>query len=133
MENAVANVKKNFLAVRQITILDALNADLRQWLDTIANVRVHGATHQKPVELFATEKAALRPLPILPYDVAVIRPARANSQFRVIVETNRYSVPAEHAGAPVTLKLYPGFYHELLNEPEREQVLADILAWLAAH
>jgi len=101
-------VKKNFLAGRELTSLDALNADVRQWLDTVANVRVHGTTHRQPVELFTAEKAALRPLPILPYDVAAIRPARANSQFRVIVEANRYSVPAEHAGAPVTLKLYPG-------------------------
>ena len=107
VENAVAYIKKNFLAGREVTRLDALNADVRQWLDTVANVRVHGTTHQKPVELFAAEKAALRPLPVLPYDVGAIRPARANSQFRVIVETNRYSVPAEHAGAPVTLKLYP--------------------------
>jgi transposase len=108
VENAVAYVKKNFLAGRELTSLDALNADVRQWLDTVANVRVHGTTHRQPVELFIAEKAALRPLPILPYDVAAIRPARANSQFRVVVETNRYSVPAEHAGAPVTLKLYPG-------------------------
>jgi len=108
VENAVAYVKKNFLAGRELTSLDALNGDVRQWLDTIANVRVHGTTHRQPLELFAAEKAALRPLPILPYDVAAIRPARANSQFRVIVETNRYSVPAVHAGAPVTLKLYPG-------------------------
>ncbi len=108
VENAVAFVKKNFLAGRQITSLDALNADVRQWLDTVANVRVHGTTHQKPVELFVAEKAALRPLPICLYDVAAVRPGRANSQFRVVVETNRYSVPAEHAGAPVTLKLYPG-------------------------
>jgi transposase len=108
VENAVAYVKKNFLAGRQITSLQALNADVRQWLDTVANVRVHGTTHRQPLELFAAEKAALRPLPIVPYDVAVIRPGRANSQFRVIVETNRYSVPAVHAGAPVTLKLYPG-------------------------
>ncbi|WP_018131543.1 alpha/beta hydrolase [Effusibacillus pohliae] len=27
-------------------------------------------------------------------------------------------------------KIYPGCYHELLNEPEREQVLADILEWI---
>ncbi len=108
VENAVAYVKKNFLAGRQITGLDSLNADVRQWLDTVANVRVHGTTHQKPVELFVAEKAALRPLPICLYDVAAVRPGRANSQFRVVVETNRYSVPAEHAGAPVTLKLYPG-------------------------
>jgi acylglycerol lipase len=29
-----------------------------------------------------------------------------------------------------TLKLYEGLYHEVLNEPEKEEVLADILAWL---
>lgn len=28
-------------------------------------------------------------------------------------------------------KLYPEFYHELLNEPEREAILADIHQWLA--
>lgn len=28
------------------------------------------------------------------------------------------------------IKVYPGFYHELLNEPEREEVLADILEWI---
>ncbi|MEA2472247.1 MAG: acylglycerol lipase [Thermoleophilaceae bacterium] len=27
---------------------------------------------------------------------------------------------------------YPGLYHELLNEPEREQVLGDVAAWLDA-
>ncbi|TGD72792.1 alpha/beta hydrolase [Mangrovimicrobium sediminis] len=31
-----------------------------------------------------------------------------------------------------TLKLYPGLYHEIFNEPEREQVLADLLAWCEA-
>ena len=29
-----------------------------------------------------------------------------------------------------TLKLYEGLYHEILNEPERDQVIADIAAWL---
>lgn len=31
-----------------------------------------------------------------------------------------------------TLKLYDGFYHELLNEVEKERVMADIVAWLDA-
>ncbi|MGA2031758.1 MAG: lysophospholipase [Thermoguttaceae bacterium] len=30
------------------------------------------------------------------------------------------------------LHLYPGLYHEVFSEPERGQVLADLLAWLAA-
>jgi acylglycerol lipase len=40
-----------------------------------------------------------------------------------------------HAGAgsaDKTLKVYDGLYHEIFNEPEREQVLDDLVAWLAA-
>ncbi len=32
-----------------------------------------------------------------------------------------------------TLKLYDGFYHEVMNEPEKERILADILEWLCGH
>ena len=33
----------------------------------------------------------------------------------------------------VTLKLYPGLRHEILNEKEKDQVRADILAWVEKH
>jgi alpha-beta hydrolase superfamily lysophospholipase len=32
-----------------------------------------------------------------------------------------------------TVRRYEGLYHELLNEPERERVLADVADWLDAH
>ena len=32
-----------------------------------------------------------------------------------------------------TLKVYEGLYHEVFNEPEREQVLSDLAGWLDAH
>jgi len=32
-----------------------------------------------------------------------------------------------------TLKVYDGLYHEVFNEPEREQVLKDVETWLEAH
>jgi alpha-beta hydrolase superfamily lysophospholipase len=32
-----------------------------------------------------------------------------------------------------SLKLYDGLYHEILNEPERDLVIADIAAWMEAH
>jgi alpha-beta hydrolase superfamily lysophospholipase len=32
-----------------------------------------------------------------------------------------------------TLKIYPGLYHEIFNEPERDQVFADMEVWLEAH
>lgn len=34
------------------------------------------------------------------------------------------------SSADKTLKLYEGLYHEILNEPEKEQVVAYLLAWL---
>lgn len=33
----------------------------------------------------------------------------------------------------LSLKLYPGFRHEILNEPGKEQVYQDILLWLEKH
>ncbi|MDH1901846.1 lysophospholipase [Comamonas aquatica] len=35
--------------------------------------------------------------------------------------------------ADVTVKLYPGGRHEILNETNRDEVSADIVAWLRAH
>ncbi|MEP7284932.1 MAG: lysophospholipase [Chloroflexota bacterium] len=32
-----------------------------------------------------------------------------------------------------TIKIYEGLYHEILNEPEKARVLADIWVWMAAH
>ena len=41
---------------------------------------------------------------------------------------------AAHISSPdKTLKIYPGLYHEIFNEPEREQVLADVLDWCDSH
>jgi len=115
VENAVGYVKKNFLAGLQLSDFALVNPAARQWLDSVANVRLHGSTKRKPVELFQEEKPCLKALPPRPYDMGIIRPIRANSQFRVTVDTNTYSVPAEYAGAELTLKLYPDslcLYHQ---------------------
>lgn len=32
----------------------------------------------------------------------------------------------------VELKVYPGLYHEVFNEPEREQVIGDVISWITA-
>jgi transposase len=115
VENAVGYIKKNFLAGLELGDFAALNPAARQWLDTVANVRIHGSTKRSPVELFQAEKSRLKPLPTQPYDVGVLRPVRASRQFRVTVDTNTYSVPAEYAGATLTLKLYPDHlcvYHQ---------------------
>lgn len=106
VENAVGYVKHNFLRGRPLTQFASLNPAIRVWLDQTANVRIHGRTRQRPVDLFLAEKPALKALPIHPYDCALIKSALVNTQFRVRVEGNRYSVPGRYAGRKLLLKLY---------------------------
>ncbi|NBQ59126.1 MAG: IS21 family transposase [Opitutaceae bacterium] len=106
IENGIGYIKKNFLAGLELTEFAPLNPAARVWMDTVANVRVHGETQRRPVDLFGEEKRQLRPLPAAAYDAALIRPVRATNRCRVVIETNRYSVPPAQAGQLLTLKLY---------------------------
>lgn len=106
VESAVAYVKKNFLSGLALSDLASLNTAARLWLDTVANVRVHGETHRQPMAMFAEEQPKLRPLPAHPFDAAVVETVRVSNRCRVTVDTNRYSVPAAHASAQLTLKRY---------------------------
>jgi transposase len=107
VENGVGYVKKNFLAGLEVPDFSALAPAARHWLDTIANVRLHGATRDKPTALWHIERPYLSPLPLHPFDIATVSQVRASRQFRITLETNRYSVPAHYAGHALTLKTYP--------------------------
>src|SRR3990167_1944067 len=37
------------------------------------------------------------------------------------------------ASADKTLKIYPGLFHEIYNEPERDAVLDDLIGWFDGH
>jgi transposase len=57
VENGVGYIKKNFLNGLEIPSFQPVNPAARQWMDTVANVRIHGETGQKPIERFEQEKA----------------------------------------------------------------------------
>ena len=123
VENAVGYVKKSFLAGLELHSLAAVQAEANRWRDEVANRRQHGTTHKTPEELFKEE--TLRPLPAAgPYDVGVPRETMVNCQYRVVFDTNRYSVPSKYAGNRVTLRVYPerlAIYHNnvLIASPLR--------------
>ncbi|HSQ08025.1 MAG TPA: IS21 family transposase, partial [Chromatiaceae bacterium] len=115
VERAVGYVKGNFLNGQELPAFAALNPAVRLWLETVANVRLHRETQRRPVDLWAEERAHLQPVNPRRFDVAQVLAVRADRQFRVTFETNRYSVPARFAGAQLTLKAYPEhlcLYHD---------------------
>lgn len=107
VENGVGYVKKNFLHGLDLPAFSGLNPAAQQWRDTVANVRIHRETAQKPVALFEKEKSALKALPPHPYDCALIQPTHATRCCRVTFQANRYSVPHLYASQKLTLKIYP--------------------------
>jgi len=107
VENGVGYVKKNLLAGLDLVDFNRLEPAAKQWLDTVANVRIHGETRTPPVEMWHSEKPHLSPLPLNPFDIATVSQVRASRQFRITLDTNRYSVPAYLAGQAMTLKTYP--------------------------
>jgi transposase len=105
VENAVGYVKKNFLAGRTINRFEELAPAVSLWLESVANVRAHGETRTRPVDRLTEERAHLLALHPQPYAAVQTRSVRASRRCRVTIDTNRYSVPARHAGALLTLQL----------------------------
>lgn len=115
VENGVGYVKKNFLNGLEINDFSAINPAAHYWMETVANVRIHGETKKQPTELFQEEKASMWELPTMPNDIGTVCSVRASNRFRVSFESNRYSVPSEYASQRLTLKAYPDrlcIYHQ---------------------
>jgi transposase len=115
VERGVGYVKTSFLNGLELPDFAALNPAVRVWLETVANVRLHRETQRRPADLWVEERPHLQPVNPRPFDVGRVLAVRANRQFRVTFEANRYSVPARFAGAQATLKAYPEHlcvYHE---------------------
>ena len=115
VENAVGYVKKNFLGGRNFRDFAHIGPAARRWLEQTANGRIHRATGKTPHELWQQEKAQLLSLPLNAPDTARVLRQRATSTFRLIIDTNRYSVPAEYAGHYLDVHLYAEeilVYHE---------------------
>jgi transposase len=95
--------------------IEKANADLREWLDTVANKRVHG-THRHPVdERWQQERPFLGPLPAGDYDTSLKVFRKVYKDCQVSFETNRYLLPHQVAGKCIMLKIKDGtirFFHD---------------------
>jgi len=64
---AVRYIREDFFLGGTFRNLDDLNAQLRHWLDTVANPRVHATTRRVVNVAFGGEKPHLKSLPLVPY------------------------------------------------------------------
>jgi transposase len=108
VESGVKYVRRNFLCGlqgREPESVEALNAQLREWVCRVANRRVHGTTHEPVDERWKRERGDLAPMrtrPPYPYAGEHLRKVARDAM--VSWEGSRYSVPWRYAGKEVWIR-----------------------------
>jgi hypothetical protein len=119
VESGVKYVKRNALAGRRFSSWEELNDWLERWSVEVADLRIHGTTHERPIERFAREQ--LTPLGTRPpYRYERVQLRRVANDALVAVGAARYSVPVEYVGLIVSVHESPGHY-EIFHQ---EQLVA---------
>jgi transposase len=105
VESGVKFVKGNFLPGRVFIDVVDFQDQLNAWNADIADIRIHGTTHERPIDRFDQERDHLvgtRGHPSFLTDVRLSR--LVATDYLVTVDTNRYSVPFQLIGQAVEVE-----------------------------
>jgi hypothetical protein len=108
IESGVKYVRRNFvcglLGCEPSCLMD-FNTELRQWVDTVANRRVHGTTYEKVLIRWDEDQFAMQPVkgrPPYAYSDDELRKVARDAY--VSWQASRYSVPWRYAGKEVWVR-----------------------------
>jgi hypothetical protein len=109
VENLVGYVKSDLMIPEQLSVADlaGANAKGRAWCVEV-NAGVHSETAAAPAERLVTERAVLASLPSLRAQIGKIVIRKVDRLSCVRFGSARYSVPNEHVGAAVELRVRDG-------------------------
>jgi len=106
VESGVRYVKR-FFRGKVFDSFDDLNSALSRWNATVADLRIHGTTHRRPLDLFEEEQSLLLPIKgKAPYRIQERAVRYVARDCMVSFETNRYSVPLRFVGKPVEVQAW---------------------------
>jgi transposase len=101
VERPFRYIREDFFLGRSFRNLADLNDQFRQWLDEVANARIHATTRRVVCEHFAEEHPHLQPLPAGPFQAVLRLERRITRDGMVSVGGNLYSVPDTTRRRPV--------------------------------
>jgi len=106
VERIIPYIRDSFWSGRNFTSLEEINKQATDWCLKVAGVRQHGTTHQQPLTLFRlAEERQLKPLPVLPFEIVTWHQAKVAHDCHIQVGSTLYSVPYQHVGKTVDVKL----------------------------
>ena len=102
VENVIKYLRQNFWPLRSFADLTDVQTQVIEWLDTVANVRIHQSTAERPKDRFT--KVTLRALPEFLPDSRETCQLLVHTDFAVRFDGNTYTTPPWCIGKKLTLK-----------------------------
>lgn len=104
VERAIGHMRTSYADARHYRNLDDANAQLRQWLDEVANVRKWPQDRTRTVdEAWREEQPKLLPLPAHEPDTSLVEVIRSGKTPYVRFDLNDYTIPHTLVRKPLTL------------------------------
>lgn len=97
VERPFRYLEENFFNGRTFYELEVAQAELAAWLERV-NAKPHTTTKRPPVEMLATDRECLAPLPAHPYDTRELCFRVVDDYASVLFDTKHYSVPPDYVG-----------------------------------
>lgn len=106
VERAIRFFKERFFAARTFHSIEHGNGQLVDFIEQVAHRRPHPRFPERSVgEVFEEERTRLLALPEPLPETNVLTPVAVDKTAFIKLDTNRYSVPPEHASTTLTLVL----------------------------
>jgi len=112
VERGIPYFRESFQRERNFRDLADANAQLMDWIMTVAGMRDHGTTKQKPLVVFdQVEAKALQPLPSSPYELTLWHRPILHKDCHVTVCRSYYSAPYRLRGKELDVQITDNMVH----------------------
>lgn len=119
-------LERSFLNGREFRDMDDLKIQLRQWLTDVNDVRIHGTTKKRPIDMYIQEHPHLQVLPLNHFDTSQVAHLVVNQESCVQWKSYQYVVPEKYMYEICPVRISED--HLVVYSPGGEQLVTHPLA-----
>ena len=126
MERPFWYFEQSFLNGREFRDRDDLKEQLQRWLREVNDVRKHGTTKKRPIDMYIEEHPFLQPLPANHFDTSLVTHKVVNQESCIYWEGYQYVVPEKYMYELCPIRITED--HMVIYSPSGEQIACHPLA-----
>jgi transposase len=119
-------LERSFLNGREFRDIDDLKQKLRKWLTEVNDVRIHGTTKKRPIDMYIEEHPFLQPLPANHFDTSLVVQLVVNQESCVQWKGYLYVAPEQYMYELCPVRITDD--HLVVYSPAGEQLVTHPLA-----